>query len=123
MKKILAITLALLCLAFAFAACDKNDKADDGDNSQATQGNALLGTWFSVEDKVEMIYAFYEDGTGYIKGMGVTTDTQWRVDKNKLVIVSYPQGQEYVLFDGTWRMSKQQLVLSMEGNTVVFTRR
>lgn len=108
MRKILAVCL-LLALVIGLCAC-------------AAPGKKLIGTWKHTENvfgaSVETTYVFNDDGTGKVSTLGVGVEMTYSVDKDKLVITSYPMGvkttEEY-----TYDFSDGKLLLTDSKNSTL----
>lgn len=108
MRKILAVCL-LVALVIGLCAC-------------AAPGKKLVGTWKHTESvfgaSVETTYVFNDDGTGKTTTLSVGVEFTYTVEKDKVVITSYPLGvkttQEY-----TFDFSDGKLLLTDSANSTM----
>lgn len=83
MKKYLALFLAVLMIGCVFAACNKNDKADEKKKEET-----ILGTYKGSNDSYGDITLVLEnEGKGKITLFGSEMDIDWEQTGNKVEIV------------------------------------
>lgn len=102
----IALSLCALITVFCFTACGGSSSSSSSDSSasaaETTEAakSALVGTWEST-DAPGTYYTFNEDGTGFVKGAGYSTDFTY-VDKDSKVEFTYTgasaaQGNDYTI--------------------------
>ncbi len=85
--------------------------------------DAILGAWEATEDEVTLIFVFEEDGKGKLETMGITMDMIWSAADGKLnASITFMGETEEMLKDADYSLDGDSLSITMEGETVVFTR-
>lgn len=84
-------------------------------------GNSIVGTWKGSQDGVEMTFTFEKDGTGKTGVAGMTLDTTWKTDGNKLSITMSFLGQSDTQ-EFEYSVSGDTLKLTADGSTVEFKK-
>lgn len=104
-KRIIAMLLAVMTM-LALVGC----------------GGGIEGTWTATQDGVTMEYTFEKDGKGSVSVSGMTLDTTWKTDGDKLKLtmsmLGQSQTQEY-----TYKVDGDKLTLTLDGDTVELKRK
>ena len=100
-------------------------EADSAISEDVTLGgdDALLGAWEVTEDEITMILTFEEEGKGTMETLGMTMDMTWSAADGKLTASLSVMGEtSEMLKDADYSLDGDSLSITMEGETVVFTR-
>ncbi len=119
MKRTLAVIMLFAMVIFAFAAC-----GDDAKEQKVKNKNTIIGTWEGTLDDVLMTYSFNEDGTGAAEVMGAKVEYTWTAKDGKLNAEGTFMGETEKIFDNAeYKLENGKLIITQQGETVVFTRK
>ena len=109
MKKVLALLMAVICLASILTACS---------------GDTLVSTWTTTIEGVEGQMILNEDGTGEIISHDESRPCVWEVDGDTITVVQHREGIPYTFLDAATYVLKGKTltITSQSGNTLVFEK-
>ncbi|MBE6689196.1 MAG: hypothetical protein E7588_07990 [Ruminococcaceae bacterium] len=114
-KNYVAIALTVLMILGIFVSCTSPEQKIVG--TWKSDSSAVLGV------KVESVYVFNEDGTGTMSALlGVEVPIKYSFSDDKLVVTTVILGNDAATTEYDYKFSGNNLVLSIGGESVTYTR-
>lgn len=109
LRKNAVVVLLALVLALSLIGCSKGN-------------SSIVGTWIGEEEGESVEFTFNADGTGAMKVMGMSIDTTYKTEGEKLALTISLLGMEETQ-DCTYSVKGDTLKLGLEDSTVELKRK
>ena len=106
-KKKICVLLTVMVMTFILASCGST---------------TIVGTWTMEQDGTTTEYTFNEDQTGQINMAGITLDTSYAIEGDKITITMKVLGQEQKM-EYTYQINKDALTLTDSGNSFTMNKK